>query len=41
MWDTMQSAIAAHGLNLDIVYYDPNYPLLEKYQHIYNFKKPE
>jgi hypothetical protein len=36
MWNTMQSALQEHGLNLDIVYADQNYPLLEKYQHIYD-----
>jgi hypothetical protein len=41
MWDTLQTAIATHGLNLDVVYADPNYPLLEKYQQIYNLTQPD
>jgi hypothetical protein len=39
MWDTMQVALQTHGLNLDIVYDDQNYPFREKYQQIYNLTK--
>lgn len=39
MWGTLQSALQTHGLNLDIIYDDQNYPLLEKYQQIYNLTK--
>lgn len=36
MWTIMQVALQEHGLNLDIVYADSNYPLPSKYQNIYN-----
>lgn len=39
MWNTLQTALQTHGLNLDIVYSDQSYPLPEKYQHLYNLAK--
>jgi hypothetical protein len=36
MWTTMQTALQAHGLKLDIVYDDPACPLQTKNQTVYN-----
>jgi hypothetical protein len=34
-WDLMQTILQNHGLKTDIVYEDPEYPLIEDYQNIY------
>ena len=35
-WDLMQTSLSRHGFNLDIVYNDPQYPLIKNYQDIYS-----
>jgi hypothetical protein len=35
IWDQLQEKIDQHGLKLDIVFNDPDYPVEGKYEHIY------
>ena len=35
IWNQLQNKLDKHGLKLDIVYEDPNYPVTEKYANIY------
>jgi hypothetical protein len=35
IWSQLQNKLDEHGLKLDIVYEDPNYPVTEKYSNIY------
>jgi hypothetical protein len=37
LWDLTQTALQNHGLKTDIVYDDANFPLIAKYQHVYNW----
>jgi hypothetical protein len=34
IWDNLQVALAKHGYELDIVYYDPAYPITGKYSTV-------
>ena len=34
IWPNLQAAIAKYGMNLDIVYEDPSYPVTEKYPQV-------
>jgi hypothetical protein len=35
IWDLMQTTLNEHGFNLDIIYDDPQYPLLKEYLNVY------
>jgi len=35
IWNQLENKINQYGLKLDIVFEDPNYPAMEKYDHIY------
>jgi hypothetical protein len=35
IWNQLQNKIDKHGLKIDIIYEDPNYPITDKYNNIY------
>lgn len=37
LWDLTQTTLQNHGLKIDIVYEDTEFPLIADYQHIYNW----
>jgi len=39
IWHQLQNKITQHGLKLDIVFEDPNYPIMWKYPHTYHWNK--
>ena len=39
IWSKLQNRISQHGLKLDIVFEDPDYPVEGKYAHIYYWNK--
>jgi hypothetical protein len=39
IWNQLQNKIDQHGLKLDIVYEDPNYPVTGKYNNIYHWNQ--
>jgi hypothetical protein len=39
IWEQLQNKIDKHGLKLDIVFEDPNYPITGKYSNTYHWNQ--